>query len=135
MLKLLDGYVDTKPTAGEENTFLPSFLTTTLSALLQTTKSWTAIDPDSEAEFSPNEDLPLVSAATVLISQMLSNILMVEQTAWEKSTDKQIAERPILGTLRDPSNVLVELIIGKWVIIGICFVYFNKRDRCAAPLG
>ncbi|CAE6533478.1 unnamed protein product [Rhizoctonia solani] len=111
LLKLLDGYVDTKPAAYRDNTFLPFFLTTTLSTLLQTTKSWTTVDSSSEAEFSPNESLPLVSAATVLVSQMLSTTLMAEQTAWEKSTDKQVAGRPILNTLRDPSNAFVELII------------------------
>ncbi|KAL5633494.1 hypothetical protein ACGC1H_003855 [Rhizoctonia solani] len=111
LLKLLDGYVNTKPAACEDNTFLPFFLTTTLSTLLQTTKSWTIVDSSSEAEFSPNESLPLVSAATVLVSQMLSTTLMAEQTTWEKSTDKKTAVRPILSTLRDPSNAFVELII------------------------
>ncbi|CUA68312.1 hypothetical protein RSOLAG22IIIB_07840 [Rhizoctonia solani] len=110
LLKLLDGYVDTKPIAFEDNT-ITSFLTTTLSTLLQATQSWTVIDPSSEAEFSPNESLPLASAATVLVSQMLSNTLMAEQTAWEKSMDKQVAERPILSALREQSNMFVELII------------------------
>ncbi|EUC56062.1 extracellular matrix protein [Rhizoctonia solani AG-3 Rhs1AP] len=111
LLKLLDGYVDTKPAGYKDNTFLTFFLTTTLSTLLQTTKSWTTVDLSSEAEFSPNESLPLVSAATVLVSQMLSSTLMAEQTAWEKSTDKQVVGRPILNILQDPSNVFVELII------------------------
>ncbi|CAE6484263.1 unnamed protein product [Rhizoctonia solani] len=109
LLKLLDGYVDTKPIACEDNT-ITSFLTTTLSTLLQATQSRTVIAPSSEGEFSLNESLPLVSAATVLVSQMLSNTLMAEQTAWEKSMDKQVAERSILSALRDQSNI-VELII------------------------
>ncbi|CAE6516081.1 unnamed protein product [Rhizoctonia solani] len=109
LLKLLDSHINAKPSACEDNTALSSFLTTTLSTLLQATKSWTTVDPG--CEFSPNESLPLVSAATVLVSQMLSTALMAEQTAWEKSINKQIPGRPILDTLRDPFSAFVELII------------------------
>ncbi|CAE7212270.1 unnamed protein product [Rhizoctonia solani] len=111
LLKLLDGHIDTKPTACEESASVSSFLTATLSTLLQTTKSWVTVDPNSEASHTLNEGLPLVSAATVLVSQMLANALMAEQTTWEKSTDKQIPGRPILNTLRDQVGASIELII------------------------
>ncbi|CAE6443909.1 unnamed protein product [Rhizoctonia solani] len=111
LLKLLDGYIDVKPRASELSPSLSDFLCNNLSALLQNTKSWTSMDADSETEFAPNENLPLASAATVLVSQMLSNLLMAEQTAWEISIDKENPGRPILGTLRSTSSTFVELII------------------------
>jgi hypothetical protein len=112
LLKLLDGYIDIKPGAIESSLSLSTFLPNTLSTLLHNTKSWTTMDNDSGTEPAPNENLPLASAATVLVSQMLSNVLMVEQTTWENSNDKENPGRPILATLRSTSGAFVELIIG-----------------------
>ncbi|CAE6462383.1 unnamed protein product [Rhizoctonia solani] len=111
LLKLLDGYIDIKPGAIESSLSLSNFLPNTLSTLLHNTKSWTIMDNDSGTEPAPNENLPLASAATVLVSQMLSNVLMVEQTTWENSNDKENPGRPILATLRSTSGAFVELII------------------------
>ncbi|KAF8677526.1 hypothetical protein RHS04_06042 [Rhizoctonia solani] len=111
LLKLLDGYIDVQPRACESSPSLSAFLPNTLLTLLRTTKSWTSVDTSSEAELALNENLPQVSIATVLVSQMLSNILMAEQTVWENAIDKENAGRSILGTLRSTSGAFVELII------------------------
>ncbi|KAF8757987.1 hypothetical protein RHS01_03524 [Rhizoctonia solani] len=89
LLKLLDGYIDVQPRACESSPSLSAFLPNTLLTLLQTTKSWTSVDTSSEAELALNENLPQVSIATVLVSQMLSNVLMAEQTVWENAIVKE----------------------------------------------
>ncbi|KAG8760888.1 hypothetical protein FRC11_014779 [Ceratobasidium sp. 423] len=111
LLKVLDGYTHTDPKTFDENPSISAFLSDTLSTLLQTTKSCVTVDPNSEIEFIPDENLPQVSAATVLVSQALSNALMAEQTAWEMSNDKETPGRPVLNNLRDPSSSFVELVI------------------------
>ncbi|KAH7335604.1 spinocerebellar ataxia type 10 protein domain-containing protein [Rhizoctonia solani] len=111
LLKILDGYTYSDPKTFVGNPSISAFLSSTLPKLLQTTQSYTTVDPGSESEFVPSEDLPQVSAATVLVSQALSNALMAEQTTWEMANDKETPGRPVLSTLRDPSISFVELII------------------------
>lgn len=66
---------------------------------------------DTESYTTPNENLPQTATATVLVSQMLANSLMIEQLAWEKLSDKSGATRPILETLKTPQSAFVELFI------------------------
>lgn len=111
LLKLLDAYTHSNPSSPWTNSPIPTFLLRTLLSLLQTAKIWTGSDSDAKAEPMPNENLPQVASATVLVSQMLANGLMAEQLEWEKLADKLAPKRPMLEALRDPSDSYVELII------------------------
>ncbi|KAB5593905.1 Extracellular matrix protein 14 [Ceratobasidium theobromae] len=122
LLQLLDAYTYDEPSTFNANACLTTFLPTTLRNLLDTIKAWSNNDPGSGigSRSAPNENLPPVAAATVLISQTLANGLMAEQLAWENSMDKASTKRPMLEFLKNPSDLFVEL------ILGIChFVMIN----------
>jgi hypothetical protein len=116
LLKLLDAYTHSESSSFDTNASIATFLPATLGSLLKSIKVWTAADPNSntESQSVPNENLPPVAAATVLVSQALANGLIEQQLTWENSVDKAPSKRPMLEILRDPSGSLVELIIGTW---------------------
>ncbi|KAG8746087.1 hypothetical protein FRC10_006190 [Ceratobasidium sp. 414] len=106
LLKLLDGYTQTSDYMPSTNPSVDDFLAQTLLPLLHTSNAWMSADSNGQ----PNENLPQVATAIVLISQMLANVLMAEQLAWEKSADGA-RNRPILEHLKSPKAPYVELII------------------------
>ncbi|KAG9089772.1 hypothetical protein FS749_001066 [Ceratobasidium sp. UAMH 11750] len=108
LLKLLDGCTQTPDYMPSRNPSVNDFLTQTLLSLLRISNTWTNTDP---ANGQPNENLPQAATAIVLVSQMLSNILLTEQLAWEKSKNDSTLTRPILEHLKGPENSYIELII------------------------
>ncbi|KAG9076969.1 hypothetical protein FRC06_009188 [Ceratobasidium sp. 370] len=108
LLKLVDGYTQTSDYMPIKNPSTNDFLSKTLLSLLRISNEWMSAGP---ADGQPNENLPQVATALVLISQMLTSILMAEQLAWEKSADGSSQSRPILEHLRSLESLYVELII------------------------
>ncbi|KAG8696186.1 hypothetical protein FRC09_008674 [Ceratobasidium sp. 395] len=108
LLKLLDGYTQSADYTVNTTPLINDFLTRTLLSLLRTSNTWMNADL---VNGQPNENLPQAATTTVLVSQMLSNGLMAEQVAWEKSIDNGPRGRPILENLRSAESSYIELII------------------------